>query len=269
MELKRRLVGTRTGQLAQEMRKWLSLRRVAFSNPEKASAIANSIIADRLVTRLCRPGATFLDIGGHIGAISSAVQAFDPSVRILVVEAEPGKAQALRDRFPAFQVHDVAVSDTPGTAEFYVNPERSGYNSLAANDHGRLEVIRVAVRTLDDLFPGETVDVIKIDIEGAELGALRGGAGLIRRSRPTMMFESAGTGSNSLGFSPDRLWTWLDENGFLVFSPDRVAHDAPPLTLPAFLDAHEYPQRTINFFAVATERRIEIRDRARQILGVG
>ena len=95
MELKRRLVGTRTGQLAQEMRKWLSLRRVAFSNPEKASAIANSIIADRLVTRLCRPGATFLDIGGHIGAISSAVQAFDPSVRILVVEAEPGKAQAL------------------------------------------------------------------------------------------------------------------------------------------------------------------------------
>ena len=39
------------------------------------------------------------------------------------------------------------------------------------------------------------------------------------------------------------------------------------MSLEAFLDAHEYPMRTHNYFAVASERRTEIRDKARRILG--
>ena len=56
--------------------------------------------------------------------------------------------------------------------------------------------------------------------------------------------------------------------GYLIFVPDRLAHDAPPLTLEAFLDAHFYPFRTQNFFSVHRERRTEIRDKARNILGI-
>jgi hypothetical protein len=112
------------------------------------------------------------------------------------------------------------------------------------------------------------VDVIKIDIEGAELGALRGGQDLVARSRPVIMFESTELAENSLGYSALALWNWLDSMGYVVFTPDRVAHDAPPLSQEAFKDAHYYPMRTLNYFAIANANRDMVRDRAREILGV-
>jgi len=40
------------------------------------------------------------------------------------------------------------------------------------------------------------------------------------------------------------------------------------MSLEAFNDGHLYPRRTTNYFAVARERREEVRDRARVVLGI-
>lgn len=88
------------------------------------------------------------------------------------------------------------------------------------------------------------------------------------RSRPIIMFESAGIGRNSLGYAPEDLHAWLLNEEFEVFLSDRLAHDSPPMDCSVFLDAHYYPMRSVNFFAVPKERRIEVRDKARQILKI-
>ncbi len=82
------------------------------------------------------------------------------------------------------------------------------------------------------------------------------------------MFESAKVGENSLGYSAKKLFDWFTKNDFDVICPDRLAHDAPPLTKSAFVDAHAYPRHTHNFFGVPAEKREVVRSKAREILGV-
>lgn len=246
----------------------MSLRKIPLSNPEQASSVANGILADRLIQRICVPGGTFLDVGAHIGSVLASVHSFNKKVDICAFEADPSKAQILRKKFPFCRLFEVAVGESEGRAEFFLNPKASGYNSLVSQSAADQPTITVRVAALDDLLPDGQVDVIKIDIEGAELGALRGGENLIRRNKPTIMFESVGTGINSLGYSPALLWEWFNDMEYAIFTPDRLAHNAPSLGLEAFLDAHEYPFRTHNYFAVSRDRRTEIRDRAREIIGV-
>ena len=250
------------------LREWFTLKSLPTVNPEKAALVANGIIADRLIARICTPGGTFLDIGAHLGSILAAVRRHSDDVQLVAVEADAGKFASLKRRFPDCRFLQCAVGETAGKSIFYTFPNRSGFNSLTPSDaHGAVETT-VEVRTLDDLFPDLTVDTIKIDIEGAELGALRGGKEMIARSRPTIMFESAGTERNALGYTPGDLHAWFTANGFEIFLPDRLAHNSPPMDAPTFLDAHFYPMRSVNFFAVPTERRIEIRDKARRILRI-
>ena len=57
---------------------------------------------------------------------------------------------------------------------------------------------QVAVAALDDILVGHTVDFIKLDVEGAELQALKGARELIQRSRPVLAL--------SLYHNPQDLW---------------------------------------------------------------
>ena len=266
--MRQKLVGTFLGEQLLLLRSWRQLRGIPFGNPEKASAIANGILADRLIAALPDDSSRFLDIGAHIGSVLSAVHRKNKSVSVFAIEAEKDKAQSLISRFPYCTVLNFAVGEQDGVVTLHIF-ERSGYNTIVQETKGssRSEQ-QVELRMLDTLFPEETFETIKIDIEGAELGALRGGANLIRRSRPIIMFESVGTGENSLGYSSAKMFKWLEENEFEIVCPDRLAHNAPSMTLSAFEDAHAYPQRAHNFFAVPIEKRSQVRDKARQILGV-
>ena len=266
--MRKRLVGTTAGRGLQQIARWHALRSLPLANPEQAAATANAILADQLITRLCPPGGTFLDIGAHIGSVFSAVHAATPSARIIAIEADPDKARSLRARFPYCALYECAVGEAEGEAVFYRSAGKSGYNSLMPQDSHEQNKVKVQLRPLDALLPEAQPDVIKMDIEGAELGALKGGAGLIAQARPVIMFESMGEGENALGYSPDGLWDWLDALDYGICTPDRLAHDAPPLPREAFLDAHRYPFRTHNYFAVPSEKREATRDRARSILNV-
>lgn len=265
--MRRHLVGTSLGQTLLRARSLLELRRIPFANPERAALTANAILADRLIVGLCEGKGIFLDIGAHIGSVFTAVHRTFPEVEILAIEADPEKASAISEKFPYCTVVQTAVGEVPGTATFYIHDSQSGYSSLA-NGQGATRDMTVPIDTLDRLFPDISIDVAKIDIEGAELGALRGGVNLLGRSRPVVMFESAGIEENDLGYSPAGLWKFFDDHGFCILTPARLAHDAPALSLEVFLDAHHYPQQSINFFAVPAEKRIEVRDTARRILSV-
>ena len=266
--MKEQIVGTYLGAKLLGLRSWFSLRSIPVGNPEQASMIANGILADRLIAALPANGTRVLDIGAHIGSVFSAVHRTNSSVQITAIEAEEEKAKKLKARFPYSNVLSFAVGEEDGTATFNVM-EKSGYNSLAHEKvEGMVTQKQVELRRLDSLFPDDVFDTVKIDIEGAELGAFRGGVALFKRSRPTIMFESAEVDENSLGYSAEKLFDWFSGNDFEVICPDRLAHDAPPLTKAAFQDAHAYPQRTLNFFAVPTEKREEVRRKAREILGI-
>jgi FkbM family methyltransferase len=190
---------------------------------------------------------------------------------VVACEADPDKAAELASKFPDVKVHGCAVGDHEGEVVFFIDKARPGYSSLArgVRSPDDFQEVLVPMRRLDDLVPSTArVDVIKIDVEGAELGVLNGATELTARCRPVVLFESGPQTERTAESSINALYNWFSAREYQIYVPNRVAHDGPPLSEEGFLDSHYYPFRTLNYFAIPSERRTEFRDRARQSLGV-
>ena len=106
-------------------------------------------------------------------------------LRIFAIDADPRNYQQLvrtiaaleeRDRIEA---HHVAVGADRATVRF----QSTGTVQAAVSSDGDIEVEQVP---LDELLNGVEPTFIKMDIEGAELGALDGARSLIRHSQPLL-----------------------------------------------------------------------------------
>lgn len=269
MELKERLLGWGLGTPFLWVREKIELFSAVMSKPEILGTVANDQMARLLVTRICSPKKTFIDVGAHIGSVTAEVLRNDPSILVEAIEAIPEKVESLRTRFPSVKFHACAVGDSEGQVEFFVNTKESGYSSLVrpqSSDGLSIVKLSVPLKLLDQLVQSDQVDVIKIDVEGAELGVLRGGLRLIKQCRPLIMFESAPCDVSELDAAKASLWNFFEQQDYVIVVPNRLAHNDDGLSKESFVDSHLYPRRTTNYFGVPRERRIDFRDRARKIL---
>jgi FkbM family methyltransferase len=144
----------------------------------------------RLFERYVKPGAVVYDIGAHYGYYSllSSTLAGEPGV-VIAFEPSPDNLSRLRrhielNRCTNVRVIELAVSDSEGIAHFETRAG-SGVGHLA--DDGPLEVRTTRLDTLAEELPQP--DVIKIDVEGAELGVLRGAAATLASARPVIFLS--------------------------------------------------------------------------------
>jgi len=266
--MKQYLLGNIYSGAVLTIRDRFEIVKTAMFDDGKMGKTANDCLARLIVTELCLPNKTFIDAGAHIGSVSSVVHRNDPTVKIIAIEAMPDKAANLRNKFPYLEVHACALGeDTDGEISFYVDTKRSGFSSLLkplnSEQSGIIE-IKVPMERLDNLTKSSDVDLIKIDVEGVELGVLRGSEALIN-SRPVIMFESA---PPEVKYTKDDMWKFLTDHQYEIYIPNRVAHNGPGLSKEGFSESHFYPRRTTDYFAIPIERRLEIRDRTRNILDI-
>ncbi len=270
--MKQYLIATQLGVSFLSLRDRLSVTWAGWNQDETVACLANDALSTRLVTRLCRPGMVFVDVGAHIGSVISQVLHYCPSVRIEAVEASAAKCQSLKLRFPKVKIHPFAVGNANDTfIDYFEFADRSGYNTtVKPHDTAltRAVVTQVPMRTLDSLISREGIDILKIDVEGAEAQVLEGSQRILEASRPTVMFESTPEPLSQMRARATALFEWLDRRGYAVLLPDRVAHLDEGLTATSFIDCHVYPRRSTNFFAIPKEKRVELRARTRQILGL-
>ena len=259
---KRRLAGTKLGSAAMGFRDRIHLARSAAANSAEVGDIRNTALAGWLVTRLRRPGRTFVDVGSHIGSVIGEALRHAPG-KVIGFEAIPAKAAYLADRYPGAIIHNCALLDRDGETTFFVDNVQSGYSSLSHHG-GNQTAIVVPVARMDAMVADDDVDVIKIDVEGAELGVLQGADRLIARCRPVIMFESGP--QNVMGYTKEAMWQWFADRDMLVYFPDRITRAARAATCDVFVDSHEYPRRTLNYFAIPAERLEEVSLRARALL---
>jgi FkbM family methyltransferase len=271
MDLKRFFVGSPIGRLALSARESIDKLTTVIAHPENAGMLANDYLAGFVMTRLCGEEKIFIDVGSHIGSVIAQVSHYCPESRVISFEAMPDKVEHLRRKFPKVECHQCALGEREGEVSFFVNLKETGFSSLgkpSPNEDSNSVEIKVPLKTLDSLVDENGVDLIKIDVEGAELGVLRGGERLIGRSRPVVMFESGPPKDDGLGYTKDALWQWFADRNYAVLVPNRVAHQDPGLSREGFVESHLYPRRATNYFAVPNERRDEVRDRVRGILGL-
>jgi FkbM family methyltransferase len=269
--IKQQLLGGAIGRIALSVRDKFDILHAAYFHPETVGIVANDLLATKLVTTICQSQKTFVDVGAHIGSIISEVASSDSTIKIIAIEAIPEKVAALKRLFPLVELHNCAVGESTGEVSFFINLKQSGYSSLrksVSTNESEIREIKVPLEKLDEIVLSNNIDVIKIDVEGAELGVLRGSKKILTESRPTIMFESGPQLKNELGYTKEELYEFLSSLDYVVLIPNRVAHNDVGLSQDGFIESHLYPRRTTNYFAIPKERRIEIRDRARSILKI-
>jgi FkbM family methyltransferase len=156
--------------------------------------VVGKIIIDNLPA-----SGTFIDVGANVGHISLlAARRVGPQGRVLAVEANPRIASTLkqhvcRNAATNITVVQCACSDTPGTAELFISDRsNSGKCSLSAANAESVRSVVVECECLDSIAKAHSldrIDVIKVDVEGAELSVLRGMESSLRDFRPLIVLE--------------------------------------------------------------------------------
>jgi len=99
--------------------------------------------------------------------------------------------------------------------------------------------VRVAATTIDELARAQgltALDVIKLDLEGAELRALSGARNTLLRWRPLLVFEAAEAALARQGGSLQGVLSLLAECGYRVFCIDPATGLLAPLGITPISD---------------------------------
>ncbi|MEZ5286845.1 MAG: FkbM family methyltransferase [Vicinamibacterales bacterium] len=181
-----------------------------------------------------------LDIGAHEGSVLHEMVRLAPQARHHAFEPLPHLAARLRDAYPHATIHEAAVSDAPGTAEYVFVENAPAYSGLRERQYDRPDPIKtvlpVSVVRIDDVVPdSETVSFIKLDIEGGEYHALRGAARTITRCRPVVVFEASVRSTGQYGVTPEDMYGMLNRDyGFEVSTMRRWLSGRPPMSADEF-----------------------------------
>lgn len=166
------------------------------------------------------PGGTFIDVGANIGWYSfRAAQVVGREGRVLAVEVDSRALRCLqrtahRNRDLPIDIAAIAADQADGFAHLRMATE-CGHSVLSASNSDRL----VPTRTLDSLVKSRRytrVDLLKIDVEGAELRVLKGATGLLRQFRPSIVCELISDNLAEQGDSAERLSEFLAELSYSI-----------------------------------------------------
>lgn len=178
-----------------------------------------------LFARLIKPGMTVVDIGAHVGYFTRLyADLVGPAGAVFAFEADP-KNFALLERNVRgranVRLFKDAIADREGTLDFFETDNNTGCHSLIATAT-RPHKLSVPATTLDRLFANGTIpkiDVIKMDIEGAEPQALRGMTQAIR-SNPhlALVVELCPANLTEGGVSTEAFLAQLHDLGLRTFA---------------------------------------------------
>ena len=153
--------------------RWIRRTPDHLRHPELAELRREPHRMAELMRRSIGKATNCVDAGAHLGSVLKEMVRLAPVGRHIAIEPVSYQSAWLGRRFPSVAVHSVVLSERAGTAEFWLDCNRSGYSGLTRS--AGAVPISVPCRPLDDLVPrGHRVGFLKIDVEGHEASVLRG-----------------------------------------------------------------------------------------------
>jgi FkbM family methyltransferase len=209
-----------------------------------------------LFEQLIPPGATVLDVGGHIGYIAlyfaslvgptGRIYCFEPGANnlpylrenvgshpnVTIIEHGVGARNEIR----SFYLEDVTGQNNSFVKDFEVFKSNRAF-AYASNV--TIQEVTVEVITLDDFCRVEGIrpSFVKVDVEGFELEVLEGASEVLRDLRPMLMVE--------IQRNYGRIEALMQEHGYGMLSPadaaleqDALFASSPTNTFWFHLEAH-------------------------------
>lgn len=190
----------------------------------------------QFLEKLVGPGDVFVDAGANCGVYTvAAAHLVGASGQVLAFE--PGEASLAMLRrnvelngFSQVRVFPTALSENSGTARLYAHDHGASSFTLGRTEEGERLSFEIETATLDAILPKEgisRVDVIKMDVEGAEELILRGATQLFDRCRPKVIFEINSPAISRLGLTEAGAWDFLTMRGYRFYLMDENGVIAP------------------------------------------
>jgi FkbM family methyltransferase len=185
------------------------------------------------VKRFLQPDMVVFDLGANFGQYTllaarcvgehGRVHSFEPSHRIFGELQFNVELNGLSERCT---LNRLAVSDVAGTARLSRYEEGAEvYGSLGTHQRSEASIVgyeEVQTVRLDNYIEKnhiDHIDFIKMDIEGAELLALRGaGEWLARKNAPTILLEMGDVNTVGFGYKSSCIWDYLEGLGYRLYS---------------------------------------------------
>jgi len=172
----------------------------------------------------------FLDVGANVGYYSVmfgilgherlAIHAFEPFMQSLEVLEANLELNRLSTKV---KVHKFALGNSDGSAQLFV-PKRSGTSAASLADlhpDEQNSIVTIETRRLDSVFPStglKNLDLVKIDVEGAEAQVIEGGWETISKFKPMIFAELLRKWSSKFGYHPNEVVVSLASLGYECFA---------------------------------------------------
>ena len=204
-----------------------------------------------------RPGDRVIDVGANVGMYTVlAATLVGRTGRVESFEINPTAVSRMRENLElngidTVRVHTVVVADRSGTVRFLTDQDCEN-RIVTSDDDGKAASEQTCVR-LDDVLAGGDFALGKMDVEGAEILALRGAGRLLERNSPPVWLLEFNGSMRAFGVDEREVAEWLDARGF-----DLARYESPARTL--HFGAEPW-QRTPNVLAISRSHRAHVLDR--------
>jgi FkbM family methyltransferase len=194
----------------------------------------------RLFMDSIKPGMVFVDAGANFGYYSliaaGSLSQMGGEGEIYAFEPEPKNFELLLKNieingYDMIRPERRALSATTGQASLYLDPGNLGAHSLSSewSSPGQ-EVIQIDTISLDDFFlevvGKTTVDIIKIDTQGAEGLVFNGAWKTLDENRAKIFMEFDPRSLRSLGTDPASLLSMIADHGYSIKVIDEESRQA-------------------------------------------
>jgi len=178
------------------------------------------------------PGDVFIDVGAHVGYCSLlASRAVGAEGKVIAVEPNPPTIARLErnirlNHADNIVVRKVASTDAETTLRFFQagveNTGRSSVNQNHARGGSEISVAGVPLDRMVQSLGLSRVDLVKIDVEGAEMQVLAGMTDILARYRPKIVVELRFEFLENMGSSLAAAEAFFRANGYTLQDRDNL-----------------------------------------------
>jgi len=178
----------------------------------------------------CRNKNCVVDVGAHIGLVTMPMSSvISKNGRVIAFEPATMNLKYLHEHvqnnhLDNVEIHDCLLGDIiKNNVKFYEQKSATGMNSLVVKkNHSSYTQTHKKQMTLDAIFAenGLMPQVIKIDVEGAEIKVLKGSINTIKKYQPLIFLSVHPVEIELLNQSIDELKTLIDSIGYCVVNID-------------------------------------------------
>ncbi len=183
----------------------------------------------RFFMQALEPNSVVLDIGAYIGQYTLLAAKYAARGRVIAFEPHPQSHQRLqanvtRNRLRNVVASSQAVGATPGQRAFRLAAQPA-MSRLLQLDEPRNAVVEVELTSVDSIVRQadlSRVDLIKIDVEGAEGQVLRGAEETLLKYHPMLIMEVDRNREQALGDDPEPILRYLRDLGYALHALRRT-----------------------------------------------